>query len=91
MYFDPFTELVPSKLYKSASFIMQLLDAIKEDFFAEKFPLPEAAKLSIPDQIRSHGLTFESHPVTTEDGYILDLWRVYSKTAEPKLDKDGKR
>jgi len=65
---------------------------VKADLFADKFPLPDAAKLTVPDQIRAHNLTFESHPVTTEDGYILDLWRVNSPRAKPKINpKDGKR
>jgi pimeloyl-ACP methyl ester carboxylesterase len=44
--------------------------------------------LSVPDQIRADGLKFESHSVTTTDGYILDLWHVYSDDVEPAINEE---
>lgn len=95
MYIDPVTEIMlgNTDLFGSVSYAWKFIDSIIQDLTSEKEPLPEAAKFkSVADQIESHNLTFESYPVTTEDGYILELWRVYSETARPKInEKDGKR
>ena len=40
----------------------------------------------IRDKVKQAGLTFETHEVTTEDGYILQLFRVYSP--EKRLDNN---
>lgn len=33
--------------------------------------------------VRENGFIFESHPVTTEDGYILNVFRVNSQDTKP--------
>jgi len=54
----------------------------------ERQTLPEAAKLSVPDQIRADGLNFTQHSVTTTDGYILDLWHVWKDDVEPAINEE---
>ena len=34
--------------------------------------------MTIGEIVNADGLTFEEHTVTTEDGYILNLHRIYS-------------
>ena len=43
--------------------------------------MPSAAKLSIPEQVASYGLEFETIDVVTEDGYINEMWHIWSKEA----------
>lgn len=55
-----------------------MLTSLMEDIRAGPAPLPDDAKLDPPAQIRSQGLEFEQFNVTCDDGYILDLWHVWS-------------
>ena len=52
--------------------------AFSTDFWTGPSPLPEEAKMLPPDQVSAQGLHFSHHNVTTEDGFILDLWHVYN-------------
>lgn len=56
----------------------RLAEAFASDLFSFPRSLPHDAMVSPPDQARSHGLEFEQFNVTTEDGYILDLWHVWN-------------
>ena len=57
--------------------LLILAAALYEDIVSPIEPLPPAAKLSVPDQIRANGLQFEAIEVTTDDGYINELWHVW--------------
>ena len=39
------------------------------------------------DYIKSFGYDFEEHKVTTEDGYILNLWHLVPKNPPVPIDK----
>ena len=55
-----------------------LFDSLVGDIKAGPSPLPADAKMQPPSQVRAQGLNFEQFNVTCEDGYILDLWHVWS-------------
>lgn len=57
--------------------LTRILGALAQDLTHLPKPLPSAAKIDPPKQIKSQGLQFERFDVTTDDGYILDLWHVY--------------
>ena len=42
---------------------------------------------TVKEIIEAHGLTFEAHEVKTEDGYILQMHRVYSPDFDPEVTK----
>jgi hypothetical protein len=44
-------------------------------------------KMTIGEIIQSYGLSFEKHSVTTEDGYILEIHRVFSSRFDPDIPK----
>lgn len=56
--------------------VEQVLISLIEDLSTPIDPLPAAAKESVPKQIVDQGLTFEDFEITTEDGYILNIWHV---------------
>lgn len=58
-----------------------------EDLTSRHIPLCKDAKLDVPEQIRFHGFEWEDFNVTTEDGYINNLWHVWSKNVTKKIDK----
>ena len=43
--------------------------------------------MTIGEIVESDGLTFEYHNVTTEDGYILGVHRLYSPRFDPEIPK----
>lgn len=43
--------------------------------------------MTIGEIVESYGLSFEYHNVTTEDGYILEVHRVYSARFDPNIPK----
>jgi len=57
---------------------IKILSALWEDFTNGPDALPEDAKHYPPEQIKSHGLKFDAHNVTTDDGYINTLWHVWN-------------
>jgi len=69
--------------------VTQIFDALVEDMKSPVLPLPDSAKMSVPDQIADQGLKFESFDVTTEDGYINSLWHVWDESAEPLRKANG--
>ena len=97
LYTDPVTELFTMMAQNdiemaAVGYAWQLIDCIIQDLSSRRLSLPEAARLSVPDQVRSHNLTFEDHTVQTQDGYILNLWHVFDENAVPKINpKDGKK
>lgn len=59
-----------------------VLKSLAQDLLADltfhRHVLPEAAKMTVPDQVRMYGLEFEAVDVTTEDGYINEMWHIWS-------------
>lgn len=43
--------------------------------------------MTISEIVESQGLSFEYHTVTTKDGYILEVHRVYSPRFDSKIPK----
>ena len=48
------------------------------DLYEPRLPLPEEARESIQTQITNQGLKFEDFNITTDDGYILNLWHFWN-------------
>jgi len=70
------------------NWVTNVFSALFHDLINPRQPLPEAANLSVPDQIRAQGLNFTHHNVTTIDGYILDLWHVWKDDVEPAINEE---
>jgi lysosomal acid lipase/cholesteryl ester hydrolase len=66
--------------------ILNILEAFFADLTHKREPLPDAARLSVPDQVRAQNLSFESFNVTTEDGYINVIWHVWDPSAEKLIN-----
>lgn len=47
--------------------------------------------MNLTEQINSYGYRFETHKITTEDGYILTAFRIPGKLQEPAPVADGKK
>ena len=63
------------------------IDVSSEDFFRET-PIPPDATWPIQKVVEDElGLNFEYHNVTTEDGYILEMHRVFSANFTAEIDR----
>jgi len=47
------------------------------------------ASKTVPDFVHEHGFKFEEHKVTTEDGYVLTLWRINRGLGLPLILQHG--
>lgn len=67
------------------SYGVGLLKSLMQDAIAvltgHREPLPEAATMAVLEQVMMYGLEFETVDVTTEDGYINEMWHIWSKEA----------
>lgn len=65
----------------------------EEEFTPEQLKIVEQVKadpkltMTIGEIVESQGLSFEYHNVTTEDGYILGVHRVYSPRFDAEIPK----
>ena len=84
-----FLQVLFDHLLLKASYFMNLfglMDQESDDKLMVEQPIVEASLSSVsPDINKSfqeiateNGYSFESHPVTTEDGYILNVFRISS-------------
>jgi len=64
--------------------LFKIMEALLMDLYEPRLPLPEEARESIQTQITNQGLNFEDYNITTEDGYILNLWHVWNPAISQK-------
>ena len=72
---------------ESITSIAEDIDKSFEDLW-DQTPVPEDATWSIQKVVEDElGLNFEYHNVTTEDGYILEMHRIFSANFSSEIDK----